>query len=351
MTSAGDPEAVLADAVASGAFPGASAETGTSTGATWQHAAGALTYAPGATRVTPRTLYDLASLTKVIATTSLAMRLKRSGALDLDAPAHQWMPAWVEGPFSDVRVRDLLEHAAGLAAWLPLYEAFDSARLPATAKDDVTGAIAALAPAYPPRAKSIYSDLGFIVLGHVIESAAGARIDAAFEAFRAEASLPEPLRYGAAAGHDVAPTEFDPWRGRLLTGEVHDENAFAMGGAAPHAGLFGTAADVGAFARLVLRTFGEETALGTPLLMAAFAARSRVPGSSRALGWDTMLTTSSCGGRMSAGAIGHTGFTGTSLWIDPVHDRYFVLLTNRVHPTRENKQIRDVRRAFHDAAD
>ena len=350
MSGAGTPNAVLDDAVASGAFPGASAETGTSRGATWQHATGALTYAKDATRVTPRTLYDLASLTKVIATTSLAMRLKREGALGLEAPVHTWMPAWAEGPFSDVRVRDLLEHAAGLAAWLPLYEAFDAARLPATAKGDVIAAIGALAPEYPPRAKSIYSDLGFIVLGQVIEAAAGARLDAAFDAFRAEAALPETLRYGATPGHDVAPTEFDPWRGRLLAGEVHDENAFALGGVAPHAGLFGTAADVGAFARLVLRTFGEETALGTPLLMAAFAARSRVPGSSRALGWDTMLPTSSCGARMSAGAIGHTGFTGTSLWIDPVRDRYFVLLTNRVHPTRENKRIRDVRRAFHDAA-
>ena len=350
MSRAGRPEAVLDDAVAAGAFPGACAETGTSRGAAWQHATGALTYSPDAARVTPQTLYDLASLTKVIATTSLAMRLKRDGALDLDAPAHQWMPAWADGPFSSVTVRDLLEHAAGLAAWRPLYEAFDPASLPATAKDDMLAAIGALAPDYAPRAKSIYSDLGFLVLGHVIESTAGARIDASFDAFRAEAVLPDTIRYGAAAGHDVAPTEFDPWRARMVAGEVHDENAFAMGGVAPHAGLFGTAADVGAFARLVLRTFGEETALGTPLLMAAFATRSRVPGSSRALGWDTMLATSSCGTRMAAGAIGHTGFTGTSLWIDPVRDRYFVLLTNRVHPTRENKQIRDVRRAFHDAA-
>lgn len=350
MTGGGSPGAVLDDAVASGAFPGASAETGTSGGATWHHTTGALTYAPEAARVTPDTTYDLASLTKVIATTSVAMRLKRGGALDLDAAAHRWMPAWEEGPFSAVRVRDLLEHASGLAAWLPLYEAFDASCLPSTARADMLAAIGALAPEYPPRTKSIYSDLGFIALGQVLESVAGARLDAAFDAFRAEAALPDTIRYGAAAGRDVAPTEFDPWRGRLLAGEVHDENAFAMGGAAPHAGLFGTAADVGTFARLALRTFSEETALGSPALMAAFAARSRVPGSSRALGWDTMLPTSSCGTRMSAGAIGHTGFTGTSLWIDPARDRYFVLLTNRVHPTRENKQIRDVRRAFHDAA-
>jgi CubicO group peptidase (beta-lactamase class C family) len=149
---------------------------------------------------------------------------------------------------------------------------------------------------------------------------------------------------------NVAPTEFDPWRGRLCAGEVHDENAFALGGVAAHAGLFGTARDVGAFGRVVLRTFREQTPLGTPALMSVFASRSDVPGSSRALGWDTMLPTSSCGMRMSADAIGHTGFTGTSLWIEPSRDRYYVLLTNRVHPTRQNAQIRGVRRAWHDAA-
>ena len=341
MTPDARAAAVLEAAVTDGAFPGAAAEMGSMSGALWQHAAGRLTYEAAAPPVGGDTIYDLASLTKVIATTSLAMRLAGSAALDLDARVSTWMPEWQEGAFRDVRVRDLLEHASGLAAWLPLFREHSG-------RDEFRRAIAALAPDYPPRTKSIYSDLGFIVLGHVIESAGGGGLGEMFDAFREEAALPAAIAYGVTAGN-AAPTEFDPWRGRIAAGEVHDENAAALGGVAPHAGLFGTAASVGAFARLALRTFHHDTALGTPEAMERFATRSTVPGSSRALGWDTMLVSSSCGERMSAEAIGHTGFTGTSLWIDPTRDRYYVLLSNRVHPTRENNKIRQVRRAFHDA--
>src|SRR5262249_47055002 len=132
-------------------------------------------------------------------------------------------------------------------------------------------------------------------------------------------------------------------------GEVHDENAALLGGVAGHAGLFGTAPDVGRYARLVLETFHQETALGTPNLMRAFATRADVKESSRALGWDTMLPTSSCGTLMSPESIGHTGFTGTSLWIDPRRELYVVLLTNRVHPTRANNALPELRPRFHDA--
>ena len=130
----------------------------------------------------------------------------------------------------------------------------------------------------------------------------------------------------------IAPTEYDAGLARVIRGSVHDENAAALGGVAGHAGLFGTVSDVGVFARLVLRTFHEPTSLATPELMRTFARQSGVAGSSRALGWDTMRPTSSCGTRFSATAIGHTGFTGTSLWIDWERDVYVVLLTNRVHP-------------------
>ena len=341
-------QAVLEAGVSARAFPGAVAEAGTSDGPLWAGAAGHLTYEPEAPRATASTIYDLASLTKVIATTSLAMRMAAGARLPLDMRAARFMPAWPAGPYADVTVRDLLEHASGLPAWLPLFQSCKG-------RDEYREAIAAVAPAYPPRTQSIYSDLGFIVLGLIIESIAQAPVDGLFEAFREQASLPETLAYRAGVAQafrpaNIAPTEFDPWRGRLPAGEVHDENAFALGGGvAPHAGLFGTASDVGAFGRLVLRTFHAETALGTPEWMRLFSSRSTVPGSSRALGWDTMLPASSCGPRMSADAIGHTGFTGTSLWIDHARDLYFVLLTNRVHPTRENNQIREVRRQFHSA--
>lgn len=345
MTASEDrARAVLDAAVEDRAFPGAVAEVGTAAGPAWTYATGRLTYEMQAPAATAATLYDLASLTKVIATTSIAMRLVHHARLALDSSAHKWMPEWRDGPFAAVRVRDLLDHSSGLPAWLPLFQSHKG-------RDEYRRAIAALAPEYPPRSASIYSDLGFIVLGHVIESAAGAGLADLFDAFRSAAGLPETLSYGPTGDHDVAPTEFDPWRGRLCAGEVHDENAYALGGVAPHAGLFGNVADVGAFGRMVLRAFREDSALGTPALMSLFAARSEVAGSSRAVGWDTMLPTSSCGTRMSASAIGHTGFTGTSLWIDAARDRYFVLLTNRVHPTRENNRIRAVRAAFHDAID
>jgi CubicO group peptidase (beta-lactamase class C family) len=141
----------------------------------------------------------------------------------------------------------------------------------------------------------------------------------------------------------------DTWRGRLLTGEVHDENAWALGGVAGHAGLFGTAAAVGAFARAVLHTIAGDAVLASAATMREFITRVDVPGSSRALGWDTMLPTSSCGTRLSPTAVGHTGFTGTSLWIDWERDLYIVLLTNRVNPTRENTALRQLRPQIHDA--
>jgi CubicO group peptidase (beta-lactamase class C family) len=159
------------------------------------------------------------------------------------------------------------------------------------------------------------------------------------------------LRFGAPAEWRArtAPTEIDPWRGRLLVGEVHDENAWALRGIAGHAGLFGTAAAVGAFARRVLATTREDTPLARRTTLARFTTRSTVPRSSRAVGWDTMLPTSSCGARFSPHAFGHTGFTGTSLWIDPTADRYVVLLTNRVHPTRDNPRLAALRPRIHDA--
>ena len=130
---------------------------------------------------------------------------------------------------------------------------------------------------------------------------------------------------------------------------MHDENAWALGGAAGHAGLFGTAPAVGAFARAILHTIRGDAVLAQPSTLREFMRRGTVPGSSRALGWDTMLPTSSCGTRMSPTAIGHTGFTGTSLWIDWERDLYIVLLTNRVYPTRDNERIRPIRPRFHDA--
>jgi CubicO group peptidase (beta-lactamase class C family) len=239
-----------------------------------------------------------------------------------------------------VTVRHLLDHSSGLPAHARLFEqaeghlAFERAivDMPLTA---------------PPGTAAVYSDLGFMLLGFLLEQAGGAPLDVQWR----ELELPVPAQYcpSAALARDIAPTERDPRRGRLLQGEVHDENAAALGGVAGHAGLFGSAGAVGAFARLVMGTFQKPTGLGSPALMREFATRSRVAGSTRALAWDTMKSTSSSGSRLSPTAIGHTGFTGTSLWIDEPKDLYVAFLTNRVHPTRENEALIALRPKLHDA--
>ena len=336
--------AVLDAGLAGRAFPGAAVEVGRTAGALWQHAAGRLRYEPEATACSIDTVFDLASLTKVIATASSAMRLNESGALDLDAPVSRYLPAWADAAHAPIRIRQLLDHSSGLPAHERLWER-------ARGRAEFESEIHACTLDRPIGSSAVYSDLGFMTLGFVLENLAQAPLDrqmrdlASVIGARTLGYLPD-----ASWREHIAPTEFDPWRDRLLIGEVHDENASALGGVAGHAGLFGSVGDVGAFARAVLRTFsGAASPLGRAATMRTFAARSATPGSSRALGWDTMLPTSSCGRRLSASAIGHTGFTGTSLWIDPEQDLYVAFLSNRVYPTRNNEGIRAVRPRLHDA--
>lgn len=332
-------ERLLRDALERRAAPAAAVEVGRRTGVTWRASAGRLTYEPDAPAADEDTIFDLASLTKVIATTSRAMRLVESRRLSLADRIGLRMSGWDAAERSQVTVRDLLEHCSGLPGWAPLFRdhrgraAFETA-------------IARSPLEYTPWTRSVYSDLGFILLGFVLDDAAGSPLDRELGLF-----APPGIRFGVSPGERsrAAPTECDAATGVCLQGEVHDDNARALDGVAAHSGLFGTAAAVGAFARLVLQTFVSQTPLGTPETLRRFVTRSTVPGSSRALGWDTMLPTSSCGTRLSARSIGHTGFTGTSLWIDPERDLYVVLLSNRVHPTRENDRWRAVRPAVHDA--
>jgi CubicO group peptidase (beta-lactamase class C family) len=332
--------AVIAGGVRDRLFPAAVVEIGTSAGPAWRHAAGRLTYEPDAPATAEDTVFDLASLTKVIATTSLVMRLAERRGLGLADRVAARSRYWSGRDRALVTVRDLMEHCAGLTAWLPFYRE-------AGGRADVEAGIGQGALEYAPWTQSVYSDLGFMLLGFLVEDAAAAPLDTQV----LEVIEDDEIRYRPPqAWHSrTAPTEMDAWRGRLLQGEVHDENAWTLGGVAGHAGLFGTAPAVGAFARLVLATMDRPTRLGSPATLARFVTRSTVPGSSRALGWDTMLPTSSCGRRMSPRAIGHTGFTGTSLWIDPAADRYVVLLTNRVHPSREGNGFQPLRARVHDA--
>ena len=350
--------AILREAIESRAFPAASIEVGRGAGHLWRAAFGTLTWDEGAPPATSATVFDLASLTKVIATASLAMRAIDAGYLQLDAPVGRFLRDWQGVDREPVTVRDLLAHSSGLSAYLPFFRDH-------TGRGEFQRAICTLPLEYVPRTQSLYSDLGFMLLGFILEDTqpqgdayrggagttpAANQLGAQFHRLSSFLTA-EPLMFNPPRAQRpiTAPTEIDAWRGRLIVGEVHDENAWALGGAAGHAGLFGTAAGVGAFARCVLRTIGGEPILARPETMQTFIRCADVPGSSRALGWDTMRPTSSCGTRLSPGSIGHTGFTGTSLWIDWRRDIYVVFLTNRVHPTRENQAIRRVRPAVHDA--
>ena len=338
---------VVADAIAGSVFPAATIEVGSSDGPIWFDALGTATFDRGAAPITGATIFDLASLTKPIATTTIIVELARTGALSLDARVATFFADWRGEDREAVTVRDLLEHASGLPARL--------VDLPPATRREFEYEIGTIRLEYPPRTQSIYSDLGFLLLGFLAADVAGAPLDVLFErivessVIRLPASrdrirdpglvytVPPLLRTLAAP---TEPMEVDPRRGRRLIGEVHDNYASALGGVAGHAGVFGTATAVGEFARAMLHG-GERVRLST--------TRTTVPGSSRALGWDTMLPTSSCGTRMSPRAFGHVGFTGTALWIDPGRDRYFVLLTNRACGGGTLDQMRQVRRGFHDA--
>ena len=340
LTRAGD---ILSAGVADGAFPAATAEVGTRDGIVWTAAYGCLDPEIG-DEATVDTVFDLASLTKVIATTTLVMRAVDEGRIGLADRVRRWLPAWRGSDRDAVTIEDLLTHSAGLTAHLPFYRDHRG-------RAEFEHAICTLPLECPPRTRALYSDLGFMLLGFILADSNGGRpLDRQFRALGEERDWGD-LRFLPPADwrRRTAPTEFDAWRGRLARGEVHDENAWALGGVAGHAGLFGSVRAVGAFARDILRGGHPDDPLVAPTTLIRFLAESRVPGSSRALGWDTMLPTSSCGTRMSPEAVGHTGFTGTSLWLDPRAGTYVALLTNRVHPTRANDRILAVRPAFHDA--
>ena len=305
--------------------------------------------------VTPETIYDLASLTKVIGLTTAAMMLVDSGKLDLDAPVQRYVPAF-QGPGKErVTIRHLLTHSSGMPAWRPLY-AETATREQALALVDTTPLLR------QPGDTFVYSDLGAIVLTQAVEAVAGQRLNDFLEA-RLFGPLgmtstrflpPESWR------DHIAPTENDTaFRHRLLRGEVHDENAGRLGGVSGHAGLFSTGPDLLRFAVWLLERRegaplpGSQRAFPEPKLSAevvrAFLTRQNIPpGSSRALGWDTPSENSSAGTKMGPNAFGHTGFTGTSIWFDPDKNLFIILLTNRVNPTRANTKILQVRRRVAD---
>ena len=307
--------------------------------------------------VTPETIYDLASLTKVIGLTTATMMLVDEGKLDLDAPVQRYVPAFRGTNKERVTITNLLTHSSGMPAWRPLY-AEANTREEALALVDTTALLR------QPGDTFIYSDLGAITLAQAVQAVSGQRLDD-FLAAR----LFTPLGMNSTRflppqnwRDRIAPTENDTvFRHRLLRGEVHDENAGRLGGVSGHAGLFSTAPDLAVFAKWLLQVRAVPDSLyhacadGPCLpwisgrIVRDFTRRQNLPaGSSRALGWDTPSEISSAGTKMGPNAFGHTGFTGTSIWFDPDRGLFIILLTNRVNPTRANTKIFQVRRRVAD---
>ncbi|MGH7529102.1 MAG: serine hydrolase domain-containing protein, partial [Gemmatimonadales bacterium] len=310
--------------------------------------------------VGPETVYDLASLTKVIGLTTACMLLVDQGKLDLAAPVQRYVPAFRGAGKDRVTIRHLLTHSSGLPPWRPLYTEATTRTAAFTLVD--TTPLAA-----DPGTQAVYSDLGAILLTQVVETITGERIDRFLDrhvfgplAMTSTRFLPPP------GWHErIAPTERSQ-DGTIIRGTVHDENAWKLGGVSGHAGLFSTAPDLARFGFWLLDSYegrrraaeGGEAAPTTPAaalrrlsppLVREFTRRQELPpGSSRALGWDTPSGLSSAGTKLGPRAFGHTGFTGTSIWFDPDRSLVIILLTNRVHPTRENGRIAQVRRQVAD---
>jgi CubicO group peptidase (beta-lactamase class C family) len=313
------------------------------------------TDAPGLP-VRASTFFDMASVSKVAGTTAVAMRYLQAGRMTLDDRVAAYVPG-LEGDKAEITLRHLLTHTSGLPAWKGLFEPL----LPlarekrfAEARAELVRAAARQGLESAPGTRSVYSDLGFILLGAALEAMGGARLDALW---RREVAGPLGLTetfYIDLAGPrpegEFAATERCAWRGEVLEAVVHDENTYVSGGIAGHAGLFSTARGVGEIASALLAAqAGRSAWLSQETVRAFWRPDPFGIGASYAHGWDTPSAEGSQSGTRLAGAFGHTGYTGTSLWIQPSRRLAIVLLTNRVHPTRENARIKTFRPALHDA--
>jgi CubicO group peptidase (beta-lactamase class C family) len=391
-------DSTIEEAIRNGAAPGAALAIGRRGELVRLRGYGRLTYASNAPVVTDSTLFDLASLTKVVGTTTAIMKLVDQGRLDLDLPIVQYLRSWPsQGPNSGITLRHLLTHTSGLPAGADLWTT--------SGREAKISRIARMRPVSEPGVRTVYSDLGMIVSAAVVESVTGERIDdylqrEVFEPLLLRETIYNPsdrmlmnpgtlapiivsavarsmffsplsilADWSEAEGApaplferthvdgrlfdltQIAPTEFSQSRGAPLQGVVHDRNAASFDGVAGHAGLFSSARDLAVFAQVMLNAAAHDmdSKIARAATIDLFVSRS--PGTLRALGWDLAAGRSSAGSYFPATSFGHTGFTGTSIWIDPEHDIFVVLLTNRVFPTASNQKHIALRRAVHDAVE
>ncbi len=307
---------------------------------------GRLDTAASSAMVDENSIYDMASLTKVIATTTAAMILEEQGLLDLDRTVASYLPGFNAPDKAAITVRMLIEHKGGLEAFAALYR-------DTKGRDEYLTKINARPARSAPGTATVYSDWDLILMQLIIEGLTGQTLDRfTTEKIFAPLGMTSTMFNPDSASYwqRVAPTEIDSVRGGLVVGKVHDENANAMGGVAGHAGLFSSLSDLTVFAQMLLNG-GEYN--GVRIVKPETLARWTAPQSrtsSRALGWDTPSKGSSSGRHFSPRSFGHTGFTGTSIWIDPERGLFVILLTNRVNPSRDNQRHVPLRRAVADAA-
>jgi len=342
-----DAFSILEKAVAARAFPACSVAVTFRGELVAYKALGRFTYDPASTEVTTSNIFDLASLTKVLATTAMAMILYERGLLDLEAPVTAIVPEFANGEprRRDVTVRMLLAHSSGLPAYEKLF-------LRAQTREAPLRAAFATPLAAAPGTRAAYSDIGFIILGVALASLADESLDAFCqrEVFGPLGMAHTTFNPARALKDSIPPTADDrSFRHRIIQGEVQDENASVLGGVAGHAGLFSTAEDLAIFAHALLNG-GHPILRSSTVTVELFSRRESVPeGTSRALGWDTPSAHSQSGKHFSSRSFGHLGYTGTSLWIDPDRQLSITLLTNRTWPDCQNQAIKQVRPAFHDA--
>ncbi|MGH7146506.1 MAG: serine hydrolase domain-containing protein [Nitrospiraceae bacterium] len=362
-------QAALQSAVGDGVFPGAQLAVRLRGELQCVAVAGRLSSEPRGLPVQPSSIYDLASLTKPLATVTSVLLLIQRAKVALEDPVQQVLAELEGTPIGQATVRDLLTHRSGLPGWRPLYERVDVRGIvPGLSggnqpvKQQVLKMIRDEPLIYARVERSVYSDLGFMLLGFLVERLSGMAMDLWCEEAIVRPLRADPLMFcptawrtqlGAALptvdASRIAPTERDERRNRYLCGEVHDENAAAMGGVAGHAGLFGTAESVLAVSGAWLRGYhGRESILDEKLVRQFTTRQESVARSSWALGWDTPSAPSSSGSCFSERSFGHLGYTGTSLWIDPLCELEVVLLSNRVHPSRRNEKIKVFRPRIHD---
>ena len=342
-----EAEAVLKEEIEKGSAPGAVALVLYQNKIAYHYAFGKKALVPEPEEITLDTIYDLASITKCVATTTACMMLMEQGLIGLEDPIAKFFPDFAGK--EEITIFHLLTHTSGLPAWLPLYQE-------ARSKEDYRKALAESDLEHQPGAKVVYSCLGFILLGLILEKVAGEELDAflqkaLFDPLGMEDTCFNPKKnFGPEKLLRVAPTEATEDRG-LLRGEVHDENAYCIGGVSGNAGLFSTAVDLAKFASMLLSggVFQGRKILEQKTIELMTQNHTAPVTPNRGLGWLKKNPISSGGSLLTDASYGHTGFTGTSMWLDPVLNVAIILLTNQVHPSRHQGGVAKLRSSFADA--